>query len=91
MHHPTPSAHACTQATDAEKLDAATKAISHVLQRLQTDARVAYYFDPITESFGLLTKAHALLTGQPVDETRAYLASRMFFAPPTCRDCGGAA
>lgn len=87
----TPSAHACTPATDAEKLEAASKAINYLVHRLLTDARVAYHFDPITESFDLLTKAHALLTGQAVEEIRAALARRMLYAPPTCRECGGAA
>lgn len=83
--------HEAQAPTPDERIEAARRAIEHLLQRLLTDARVAYYFDPVTESFDLLTKAHALLTGQPLGETRAYLAHRMFFAPPTCRDCGGAA
>lgn len=74
-----------------EQIEAARRAIEHLLQRLLTDARVAYYFDPITESFALLTQAHALLNGKTVEEVRAHLAPRMLFAPPTCRDCGGAA
>jgi len=77
--------------TPDKQIEAARSAIEHLLQRLLTDARVAYYFDPITESFALLTQAHALLSGQPVEEARTYLARRMFFAPPTCHRCGGAA
>lgn len=83
--------HEAPAPTPDEQIEAARRAIEHLLQRLLTDARVAYYFDPITESFALLTQAHALLSGQPVEEARTYLARRMFFAPPTCHRCGGAA
>lgn len=87
----TATSHEAPAPTPNEQIEAARSAISHLLQRLLTDASVAYYFDPLTESFDRLTKAHALLNGKTVEEVRAHLAHRMLFAPPTCHDCGGAA
>ena len=77
--------------TDAEKIEAASQAITHLLRRLIRDPRIAYYFDPCTESFELLTKAHALLTGQAAADVSAHLSQEMVYAPPTCSACGGAA
>ena len=64
--HGSAASHEAPAPTPEEQIEAARRVIEHLLQRLLTDARVAYYFDPVTESFDLLTKAHALLTGQPV-------------------------
>ena len=83
--------HEAQAPTPDEQIEAARSAISHLLQRLLADARVAYYFSPATESFALLIEAHSLLNGKPVEEVRATMAHQMLFAPPTCRECGGAA
>lgn len=86
-----PSSTEAQAITDAEKIEAASQAITHLLRRLIRDPRIAYYFDPCTESFELLTKAHALLTGQAAADVSAHQAHNMFYAPPTCSACGGAA
>lgn len=75
--------------TDAEKLAAATRAISYVLARLQREPLVAYYFDPITESFEGLTHALALLTGEDVEVLRDRISKRMRFEAPALPSGGG--
>lgn len=70
--------------TDAERLQACDAAITHLLHRLQNDARVAWHFDPITKSFEDLTRAHALCKGLDVDEfRRTYAGTLTFEAPPS--------
>ncbi len=43
--------------------DKAKVAIGAVLKRIQRDPRVAYYFDPITDTYEKLVTAHCELNG----------------------------
>ena len=52
----------------AEKLDKAARAIKHLLDRSQHDDDLYYRIGYMTESFRLLTEAHAALTGTSVDD-----------------------
>lgn len=61
---------------------AADRAIDYLLRRIQRDPRLAYYFDPITESMELLTAAYAEARGLDLKTfRREYSASLKFEAP----------
>lgn len=66
---------------------AARKAIHRLLQRIQRDPRLAWHFDPITQSMADLTEAHALLFGLDVQKFRLELFGSLEFEAPTC-GCG---
>lgn len=69
--------------SDADKIVLAGKAISGLLRRLQRDGRIAYYFDPITQSFEDLTAAHCALQGiQDVSAFRETFAASLNFEAP---------
>ncbi len=62
--------------------DLAVKAVAHVLTRIKTDPRVAYYFDPLTQSMSLLTAAYAEANGLDVEDFRKdFYASLRFEGP----------
>lgn len=61
---------------------AAETAVRHILLRLQRDPRLAYYFDPFTESFELLTAAEAERLGRPVEDYRKEFAATLKFERP---------
>lgn len=52
--------------TDAEKLQKASTAIAYLLNRSKRDEKLYYQIGFGTESFRLLTDAHAALTGEDV-------------------------
>jgi hypothetical protein len=54
---------------------AAERAVEHILQRILSDPRVAYYFDPLTESMELLSQAHAEIHGLDAADFRRELLS----------------
>jgi hypothetical protein len=59
-----------------------------LLARIRHDARLAYYFDPLTVSMEALTRAYAEEQGIDVEEFRkAYYAS-LRFERPVCSECG---
>jgi hypothetical protein len=61
----------------------AQRAVAHLLKRIAADPRLAYYFDPLTESMSLLTAAHAETHGIDVEEVRKeYYPALRFEAPP---------
>jgi hypothetical protein len=63
---------------------------AHLLNRILRDPRLAYYFDPVTESMELLTAAYAAETGQDVEVVRREVEKFIRFEPPACKECGGA-
>ncbi len=65
----------------------ADKAVLHVLRRIIDDPRLAYHFDPLTESFQLLTAAYAEAQGKDVAEVRRGCENRMRFEEPLCSEC----
>ena len=64
---------------------AADQLVMHLIRRLQRDPRVAYHFDPITESFQLLTAAYAELRGENVEDVRKRYADSLTYEAPRCR------
>jgi hypothetical protein len=66
---------------------AAHKAISHLLQRIKHDPRLAYYFDPSTASMELLTAAHAEAHGLDAEAFRKLLYASLKFERPVCAEC----
>ncbi|MGO7686229.1 hypothetical protein ACC696_16415 [Rhizobium ruizarguesonis] len=51
---------------DATKLEKAAKAIAHLLNRSRENEKLYYQIGFGTESFRLLTEAHAAITGEDV-------------------------
>lgn len=51
-------------------MTSAELAVQHVLRVLQSDGRVAYLLGYGSESFSLLTKAHAEMIGEDVESFR---------------------
>jgi hypothetical protein len=66
-------------------------AVVHVLERIQRDPRLAYHFDPLTESYALLTQARAEMLGHDVEGFRKAYAATLRFEAPKCRTCREAA
>lgn len=66
---------------------AARKAIHHLLQRIQRDPRLAWYFDSLTRSMQELTEAHALMYHLDLAAFRAEYFAALEFERPE----GGAA
>lgn len=56
----------------------AEQAVAYILMRIKNDPRIAYHFDPITESMQLLTLAHAEATGVDVAEFRKEYYARVW-------------
>jgi hypothetical protein len=63
-------------------MSTADEAVLNVLRRIMDDPRVAYYFDPFTRSYELLTAAYAEATGQDVDKIRKEIEQELNFAAP---------
>lgn len=64
-------------------MSTADKAIAHLLNRIKRDPRLAYHFDPLTESMELLTQAYADANGRDVTEFRAEFYPQLRFECPT--------
>lgn len=67
-------------------MTAAGRAVAHILRRIQGDPRVAYYFDPYTESMELLTAAHAEANNLDAKAFRNEFFATLRFEKPQC--CG---
>lgn len=65
---------------EQDPLEQAKLALGHILNRIHTDERVAWYLGIGTESFAVTTEAYATLIGKPV------LAVRTAFAPMKAKD-----
>ena len=63
------------------------RAVLHLLRRITSDPRLAYYFDPCTESFQLLIDAYSKSTGRDPEELRAEIKSEINTERPRCREC----
>ncbi len=61
-------------------------AAAYLLKRIARDPRLAYYFDPLTESMALLTAEYASQEGLDVEEFRARYYPSLRFESPKCRD-----
>lgn len=60
----------------------AERAVRHLLKRIQDDPRLAYYFDPLTESFALLTQAYAEVKELDVERFRQSYAATLTYEKP---------
>jgi hypothetical protein len=60
----------------------------HLLARIARDPRLAYYFDPWTQSMEMLTEQYALEKGLELSEFRREYYSRLKFEPPLARQPG---
>lgn len=63
-------------------------AVSYLIARIQRDPRLAYHFDPITESMQLLTTEYAKEHGLDVEEFRKQYYPSLRFERPRCGVCG---
>lgn len=70
--------------------DAADRAVAHLLRRISRDPRLAYHFDPLTESFRLLTDAYAEARGLDADKFRKEFAATIKFEAPVSAPSDGA-
>lgn len=61
-------------------------AVDHVITRIQQNPRLAYYIDPATRTFELLTAAQALASGWDVTQLRARVAKNMRYEAPASED-----
>lgn len=59
-------------ATDAEKIDAAQRAVKHVLERIKEDPPTRYQIGFGTQSYELLTKAASVLFETPIEKVREF-------------------
>lgn len=62
--------------------DTLSLAVGHVIARMQLHPRFAYYIDPATTSFEVLTKAWAVANDQNVTQVRARVAKNMRYEAP---------
>lgn len=76
-----------TLVTQTAALQTAADAIAHLLNRIGQDPRLAYYFDPSTQSMACLTRAYAELRGLDVEEWRKDYYARLRFEKPLCHEC----
>jgi hypothetical protein len=60
---------------------------TYLIRRIADDPRVAWHFDPITQSMELLTAAYAEEHGLDVEEFRKKYYASLKFERPQCRDC----
>jgi len=58
---------------------AAEKAVAHVLLRMRQDSRLAYLLGEGSESYELLTLAHAETLGEDVDQFRATFGAQLTY------------
>lgn len=58
--------------TDAEKLDAAQRAVKHLLERIKEDQATRYQIGFGTQSYELLTRAASVLFDTPVEKVREF-------------------
>ncbi|GKS96925.1 hypothetical protein [Acidovorax sp. SUPP2825] len=72
------------ESTDGPAKAAARKAIHHLLQRIQRDPRLAWHFDPITQSMEELTAAHALMFGLDLSAFQKEFFASLEFESPSC-------
>lgn len=63
--------------------------VTYLIRRIADDPRVAYHFDPITQSMELLTTAYAAEHGLNVEKFRAEYYPKLKFERPLCHKCGG--
>lgn len=61
--------------------------VEHLLTRIVRDPRLAYYFDPLTESMELLTAEYAAQKGLSVEEFRKTYYAKLKFEAPKCAEC----
>lgn len=61
---------------------------AHLLARIARDPRLAYYFDPMTQSMEILTEEYAQQKGLVLEEFRREYYSRLKFEAPHCQECG---
>jgi hypothetical protein len=64
-------------------------AASYLLNRIREDARLAYYFDPVTKSMDLLTAEYAAQQSLDLETFRTSYFSKLRFENPRCRECDG--
>jgi hypothetical protein len=60
---------------------------AYLLRRIADDPRVAYHFDPITQSMEMLTAEYAKEQGLDVEEFRKTYYGRLRFERPRCSSC----
>lgn len=60
---------------------------AYLINRILSDPRVAYHFDPFTQSMEMLTAQYAQEQGRDVEEYRASLYPKLRFEKPKCNDC----
>jgi len=63
----------------ATSRSAAQKAVAHVLLRMRQDGRLAYLLGAGSESYELLTEAHAETLGEDVDQFRATFGAQLTY------------
>lgn len=76
------------ETTTTAKLEAAKGVTQLLLQRIQRDARIAHYFDPLTKSYESLTYVHCMLWALDVKDFRTHYGQSLRFERPKCSgDC----
>ena len=60
---------------------------AYLLQRIARDPRLAYHFDPMTESMERLTATYAEERGLKVEEFRKTYYASLRFEKPMCSEC----
>lgn len=59
----------------------------YLLGRIRRDARLAFYFDPFSESMELLTATYAAENGLDLEEFRKKYYASLRFEKPLCTEC----
>jgi hypothetical protein len=59
----------------------------HILNRIASDPRLAYYFDPLTRSMEMLTEAFARENNLDLEKFRSEYYAKLKFERPLCREC----
>lgn len=60
---------------------------AHLINRILRDPRLAYYFDPLTESMELLTAQYAAEEHIDLEDFRARYYAKLKFERPVCAEC----
>lgn len=60
---------------------------AYLLRRIREDSRLAYHFDPITQSMEMLTAEYAKEQGLDLDEFRKTYYAKLRFERPKCVNC----
>jgi len=60
---------------------------AHLLVRIARDPRLAYYFDPMTQSMEILTEQYAKEKGLVLEDFRREYYGKLKFEAPHCREC----